>query len=173
MKIFIADLNAHNQGHRVGEWIDLPSGDIDDIIEEVLDRGAELCGDDEHKEVFIAEFENEFDCLKINPNDDLDKLNEIVEKLESLDKDDWKKVNFLLENFYESLDFALENYEEVCIYEKTSMEEIAYEYLNGCFNINDYPDIIRRYIDYKSMGEDMLMDGYYEVDRDIYEYRNY
>ena len=54
------------------------------------------------------------------------------------------------------------------LYSDMSMAEIAEEYVNECFDI---PDSIKYYIDFDSMGQDMMLDGnYYKVSNGILWY---
>jgi hypothetical protein len=74
--------------------------------------------------------------------------------------------NGLVKDFTESLS----QIEEVIIHNGT-MEDIAYEFVNECCDIDSLAPIISNNIDYKSIARDMEIEGrYFEVDGDIYEY---
>lgn len=172
MEIFITDLAAYNNGYLIGEWISLPM-DEDDLkakINEILTIGAEACGDDEHEEIFLTDYE--CDYLEIGEYDNPFKLNEMAEQADGLNDHELKMVRFLLRHgLVKDFEEALEKYEDVIIHEDSTMEDIAYEFVNECYNLNDLPSIIANNIDYESIGREMEMDGrYFEEDGDIYEY---
>ncbi len=173
MEIYITDLAAYNNGHLIGEWVALPM-DEDDLrakIKEILSTGVEVCGDNnEHEEIFITDYES--DLMTIGEYSDPLQLNEIAEQAENLGNYEMKAVKFLLNNnLVADFSEALEKYEEVIIHEDSSMEDLAYEFVNECYGIDSLPSIIANNIDYEKIGREMEMDGnYYEVEGDIYEY---
>lgn len=172
MTIYITDLGAYNQGYLIGEHISLPM-DEDDLkskIDEILSIGAKACGDTEHEEIFITSFECDF--MEIGEYDDPYKLNEIAQKMERMN-DHFKKITkFLLSNnLVCNLNEAIEEAENVIIHENSTMEDIAYEFVNECYDLDSLPSIISSNIDYKSIARDMEIEGrYFEMDGDIYEY---
>lgn len=172
INIYITDLSAYNNGHLIGEWVSLPM-DEEDLrakINEILLAGSQVCEDDEHEEMFITDFECDF--LEIGEYADPFQLNEIAEQAESLSEYEIKAVKFLLNNYLvKDFNEALEKYEEVIIHESTTLEDLAYEFVNECYGIDSLPSIIANNIDYEKIGREMEMDGnYYEVEGDIYEY---
>jgi hypothetical protein len=49
---------------------------------------------------------------------------------------------------------------DYCIYYFVNdMSDIAYDYVNGCYNVNELP--LGNYIDYEALGRDMGYDGNY------------
>lgn len=53
------------------------------------------------------------------------------------------------------------------IYEDSAMEDIAYDYIQECYNLDSIPAIILNNIDYESIARDMEMEGsYYKIDND-------
>jgi hypothetical protein len=172
MEIYITDLAAYNNGHLIGEWVALPI-DEDDLkakITGILATGAEICGDNEHEEIFITDYECDF--MKIGEYSNPFQLNEMAEQAENLSDYELKAVKFLLNNYLvKDFNEALERYEDVIIHEDATMEDLAYEFVNECYNLDALPSIITNNIDYKAIGREMEMDGrYYEEDGDIYEY---
>jgi hypothetical protein len=172
MEIYITDLAAYNNGHLIGEWVALPM-DEDDLrakITEILAMGAQVCGDSEHEEIFITDYES--DLMTIGEYADQFQLNEIAEQAENLSDCEVKAVKFLLNNYLvKDFNEALEKYEEVIIHESTTFEDLAYEFINECYGIDSLPAIIANNIDYEKIGRELEMDGrYFEVDGDIYEY---
>lgn len=172
MTIYITDLGAYNNGYLIGEHISLPM-DEDDLkskIDKILSIGAKACGDTEHEEIFITDFECDF--MEIGEYDDPYKLNEIAAKMERMN-DHFKKITkFLLSNNLVScLNQAIEESENVIVHENSTLENVAYEFVNECYDLDSLPSIISSNIDYKSIARDMEIEGrYFEVEGDIYEY---
>lgn len=172
MEIYITDLAAYNNGHLIGEWVSLPM-DEDDLnfkVAEILSLGAEVCGDTEHEEIFFTD--NECDYMEIGEYGNIYHLNEIAAKMERMNDHFKKMTKFLLSNnLVSNLNEAIEEVENVIIHENATMEDIAYEYVNECYDLDSLPSIISNNIDYKSIARDMEIEGsYFEVDGDIYEY---
>ena len=172
MEIYITDLAAYNNGHLIGEWVSLPM-DEDDLktkIDEILAIGVQACEDDDHEEIFITDYECDF--MNIGEYDNPFKLNEIAEQIDGLNDHEIKMVKFLLQNgLVKDFEEALEKYEDVIIHENSTMEDVAYEFVNECYNLDSLPSIISNNIDYQSIARDMEIDGnYFEQDGDIYEY---
>lgn len=173
MTIYITDLGAYNQGYLIGEHISLPM-DEDDLkskIDEILSIGAKACGDTEHEEIFITDYECDF--MGIHEYSDPFELNRIAQEAEGLNDHELKIVCFLLSNgSVKDYSEAVEHIEDVIIHEgATSMEDIAYDYINECYDIESLAPIIANSIDYRKIGVELAMDGqYFEIDGDIYEY---
>lgn len=172
MEIYITDLAAYNNGYLIGDWVALPM-DEDNLktkITEILATGAEACGDAEHEEIFITDYESDF--IKVSEYDDPFELNIMAEKAESLNSYEIKAVRFLLSNnLVKYFNDAMEHCEDVIIHEDMTMEDIAYNFVNECYNLDSLPSIIANNIDYKAIAREMEIDGrYFEENGDIFEY---
>ena len=172
MKIYITDLAAYNQGHLIGAWISLPMDkeELHGKINAILDEGASVCNEYNHEEAFISDYE--CDYLNIEEYDSIEGLNATAELADGLNEYELKAVSFLMDNHLVN-DFkeALEKYEDVIIHEDSTMEDIAYEYVNECYNLEDIPSIIANNIEYNSIARELEMDGiYYVVGSDVFEY---
>jgi hypothetical protein len=171
MEIYITDLSAYAT-HLIGEWISLPMNedDLQAKIDEILTIGAKACGDFKHEEVFITDYECDF--MEIGEYDNIFKLNEIAEQADGLNDHELKMIGFLIRNgLVKDFEEALDRYEDVIIHENCSFQDIAYDFVNECYNLNDLPSIISNNIDYESIGRQMEMEGnYFEENGDIYEY---
>ena len=174
MRVYITDLEAYNSGHLVGEWYQLPMDKhlLDVMVQELLRAGRITCEDEHyHDEYFITDYE--CDYMEIEEYSRIDKLNEIAEAMENIDEDGVKAIKFLMDNNFVSDIFqAIENYEDsVRIYENQTMQDIAENYIEECYNLDDMPSIIANNIDYESIARDMEIEGsYFKVENDIYEY---
>ena len=173
MKVYITDLEAYNKGHLVGGWYQLPMNEdlLAESIENVLNEGKKICEDEHnHEEYFITDYECEY--MEIDEYSNLTKLNEIAEAMEDMSEDEIKIIKFLLDNYLVPDIFeAMAQRDDVRVYEDQTMEDIAYDYINECYNLNDIPSIITDHIDYHLIAQDMEIEGnYYKVGSDIYEY---
>lgn len=173
MKIYLTDLKAYNSGHLVGEWINLPIEEIElkDKIEAILIKGSYICGYNEtHEEYFITDWECEF--FDIKEYDNPYELNKKAFKIEELDSEDKSKMGFLLDNNLASnLDDAIEKYQNVIIYKTTTMKEVAKEYIEEHFELDNLPSIIRNNIDYNEIAKELNMNGnYFIVNDSVFEY---
>jgi len=173
MRVYITDLEAYNNGHLVVQWYQLPMNEdlLAESIENVLQEGRDICGDTHfHEEYFITDYECSY--MSIDEYANITKLNGIAQMMEGLSVDEIKAVSFLMDNYlvtdiYE----AIEKYEDVRIYENSSMQDLAYDYIQDCYNLDDMPSIISNNIDYEAIARDMEIEGnYYKIDNDIYEY---
>lgn len=171
MEIYITDQSAFST-HLIGEWVSLPmeENNLKAKIEEILTIGAKACGDFKHEEIFITDYECSF--MEIGEYDNIFKLNEIAKQADGLNDHELKMVGFLLRNGLAKDYFeAVEHIEDIIIHENCTFQDIAYDFVNECYNLNDLPSIISNNIDYESIGRQMEMEGtYFEEDGDIYEY---
>jgi len=173
MRVYITDLEAYNNGLLIGNWYKLPmlNDKLAKCIEDVLREGKIACKHSYfHEEHFITDFES--DILTIHEYEDIYKLNEMAEALENLSKNEQQSVKFLLNNgLVNDFTEALEKHVDVCIYSDSSMENIAYDYINECYNIDELAPIIANSIDYEKIGRDLEIEGsFYKIGSDIYEY---
>ena len=161
MRVYITDLEAYNNGHLVGSWYQLPMNEdlLAESIENVLQEGRNICGDTH----FITDYECEY-MEEINEYSNLNKLNDISEKMENLSSYDMKKFKALMSEGYD-FDYSFNNYEDVEIYEETNMNELAEQFVeDGLFG--EIPKALINYIDYDAIARNLSMD-YTEVENDI------
>jgi antirestriction protein len=98
MHVYITDLAAYNQGHLVGEWVELPlrEEELSQKVAHILKEGQEVCsGTQIHEEYFITDFE--CDIMEIDEYASLDQLNDLAEQLMELDDQQKTAVKILLE----------------------------------------------------------------------------
>lgn len=176
MKIYLTDLSAYNQGFLIGSWVSLPisEDELREEIQSILKEGAEACQDVEHEEYFITDYEFDGEAfMEIGEYTDPFRINETAEMLEDLSDYDMKRVSFLIKHIGMKLEDAVEYYEDVVIYENSTLEQIAEDYIYETINMDDIPDIIRNNIDFKGIAVDFDCSGEYtEVGNDIYHYVN-
>ncbi len=174
MKVYITDLEAYNSGNLVGNWYELPMNEdlLAESIEYELQRGREISGSEYyHEEYFITDFECSY--MEINEYDSLTKLNEIAQKMEELEEYEVKAVKLLLENnIFDAIDSAIENVENLICTHETSYEDVAFNYIEETGALQNMPESLQYYFDYKSLGRDMGINGYYFEDDEniLWEY---
>ena len=156
LNIYIANLAEYNNGNLVGSWVSLP------IDEDDFEDFLKTIGNPE--EIAIHDYENNLglDGLEIGEYMSIKELNKLGERIECIEL---RKVN-TFNALYEALgDFesALDCLEsgDYTFYEGMTMEEVAREYIEECFDI---PSYLGNYIDYKAFAYDMRYNGYCETD---------
>jgi len=175
LEVFITDLQAYNEGNLVGRWFTLPVSEekLSQVISDVLREGEEACDTEDHEEYFITDFEWQDHVLfEVGEYSNLSQMNEQLQQLEDKTDHELKAIAFLLsESLATDIDDAIAKADDVRIYENQSMEDIAYDLIQDCYNIHELSPIIANHIDYQGIGRDLEMDGnYFEVGNDIYEY---
>ena len=176
LKIYLTDLEAYNNGALVGKWIELPMSqdELSQELKEVLEQGKQAVNGYNHEEYFITDYEwEDVSIFEVGEYANLTNLNEQVEQLEELNQEQQKAVQFLLdEQLVKDMAEAIEKVDDVIIYQDQSMSDIAYNLIEECYNIDNIPSIISNHIDYKAIGDDLLLDGSYFVgnDGDIIQY---
>ena len=152
--------NYNENGADGGFWVELPCD-----LDKTLERLAESTGEDvDEMEVFINDFETEISSLDISENSNISELNDLAEQLESLDKYDLEKLQAILESEGGSLENALDNMDDYIYYSNMSLEEVAHEIVNECY---DLPDIAQRYFDYAAFARDLDNNGYTETENGV------
>lgn len=178
LRIYLTDLAAYNKGFLHGEWISLPCDNLQEQLNKILKAGEALCFIEEgyyekHEEWFISDYEwEEIEVFSVEEYDNIHMLNKAASRLEELDKRELKAVSFLLlENFASSIEDALTKLDDVIVYQNTTMEDLAYDLINECYEVDKLPSIIANHIDYDGVASDLLLEGrYYRIGDDIYEY---
>ena len=152
--------NYNENGADGGFWVELPCD-----LDEALERLAESTGEEvDEMEVFINDFETDISGLEISENTNISDLNDLAERLETLDKYDLEKLEAILEADGGSLENALDNMDDYTYYANMSLEDVAYEIVDECY---DLPDIAQRYFDYAAFARDLGFDGYTETENGV------
>lgn len=149
-RVFITNLGKYNEGELVGKWLDLP---CDDIEEELASIG--VADDTQYEEYFITDYENGWG-YEVGEYESLETLNELAEQLADVDScgdGDW--LCAFMEAYNDDLEYALDNYEKSAFYPDMSLEEVAEEIINSCYNV---PEELKAYIDYASYADNNLVD---------------
>ena len=169
MKIYITDLEAYNSGHLIGEWLELPLRPHELYAEtrSILNKGKRTCkSSHHHEEIFITDYE--CDYKQIEEYDDVFKLNKLAEQMAELEEHEQTAVKLMLENYIvNNIVEAVEHLEDMICTNETSMEDIAYQYVEDTGAIKSI-GTLQAYFDFEALGRDMDMNGsYYEADNGI------
>ena len=161
IRIFLNTWKNYNEnGADGGFWIELPCD-----LDEALERLAKSTGEEvDEMEVFINDFETDINGLEISENTDILNLNDIAEQLKALDEYDLEKLRAILETDGGSIENALDNMDDYIYYANMTLEEVAYELVDECY---DLPDIAQRYFDYAAFARDLGYDGDTETENGV------
>ena len=150
MKIYLANLQAYNEGKLLGKWLDITK---DDLLKAVSDFG--------NAEWAIHDTELPF---QVDEHEDLFELEKVGKIWNSIS--DYEQAAFccLVDDGY-TLTEALEEYQNRSVLVADSYEDLAYQFVeDGLFG--EIPHQILNLIDYKAIARDL----YYDYQE--YEYKN-
>lgn len=154
MRIYLTNLGKYNEGHLIGEWVDLPISEEE--LQKVLDR---IGINEEYEEYFITDYETDLNGIEIGEYSNLEELNEIAETLESLDDDEKEVVDAIMSEGY-SLEEAIEKKDDCMVYcDCSDMEDVAREYAEQTGLLNSIPENLQSYFDFEAYGRDMSYEG--------------
>lgn len=188
IKVYLANLGKYNEGELVGKWVTLPLSEeeLEDVYCDIKlgyrdEDGVYHHGyteiDNEtgyeyhYEELAIHDYEAPF---KIDEYDNIERLNELAERLEGLKNYQVEDVERLLEtgevDFEEALDSVEGNGREYCIWDDCNdMSDVAYAYYKETGMMDSIPDHLKNYIDWEGIGRDMEIEGsFYYVGNSTY-----
>lgn len=157
MKIFLTNSGKYNEGELVGEWVELPVSQGE--LQEVFDH---IGINEEYEEYFITDYE--CDLYEVGEYENIDKLNDIAERIKKLDGEERNVVKALIQKLDYTLDEAIEkvnNGDYMIYYDCDDMEDVAYQVVEECGYLENVPDDVARYFDYESFGRDLEIEGSY------------
>lgn len=170
LNIFLTNLGKYNEGELIGEWVELPCDDF----EEVLERIGISDEPDEYgryyEEYFITDYETDVNGLKVGEYDNLDELNELAEAIE----EDPERAEALIYFGYDTPDEIRDHMDDMNYITKTAWESeesaVGYYYAEELCCI-DIPENLKNYFDYEAFGRDIMIEGsFYTADSGaIYE----
>ena len=154
LNIYITNLGKYNEGELVGEWVSLPCNDLDGVYNRIGINS-------EYEEMFITDYETDFDGLEVSEWSNIEELNEQAEELEGADAD---LIAAILEAEGGTIWEALESADETQFYPGMTLLDVAYELVEECY---DLPEIAQRYFDYEAFARDLGFDGYTETSKGV------
>lgn len=150
LKIFITNLNSYNNGELRGQWVSLPNDNLEEICNRIKVN--------KYDELFISDFDTDLN-IQINEFDNIEKLNKLAEQIEELDEYELLGLNAYLENG-ENVEYAIEHSKDIIVYDHcNSMEDVAYKYAEESGLIDEIPENLQCYFDYKKLARDMEIEN--------------
>lgn len=153
-RIWIGNLGKYNEGELVGEWVDLPCDDFDEVFERI---GI----NDEYEEIFIADHENDYGYC-VGEYDNLDMLNEVAETLEGLSDYECDVYESLHDDGYnhDEVIEIIERENYICWWNCNSMSDVAYSAFEASGQLAEIEKVMSSYyVDWDSIGRDMDIEG--------------
>lgn len=150
-KIYVACLAAYNNGILHGAWIDATQDP--EVIREEIELMLAQSPIQPAEEYAIHDIDN-FEGLNIGEYASLKKVSEIAQFIEQHGKLGAKYLENYGIDYYQS---AIDNFEDSYIGVYSSLEEYAEEVYSEAFS--SVPDNLKCYIDYESIGKDMVLGG--------------
>lgn len=167
INIYIADLNAYNNGYLKGEWVSLP---LDaEVLCMVMDKYSNFGQTD----IAIHDYECEF--MSISEYDRITNLNTIAEEMDSLSDTELKVFKAYLEyhgsNYIDDALQVVRSGDYMIYHNCQDMEDVAVQYIEETGMLEDVPDHLQSYFDYESYGRDMEINGtFVYIDGDYVEF---
>ena len=160
LDIFINTWGNYNEnGADGGAWVTLPLEPEE--LEEVLENIAKNMGDND-PEFAIHDYEwtCEWEGFEISEYDNIEELNEFIQKLDSLR--DWEQKTYCAAVEYFGRDYVdIEDLDDFNLYEDiTDNYDLGYYWAveSGCYE-TDNLGTLGRYIDYEAFGRDIAIEA--------------
>jgi hypothetical protein len=160
VNIYVANLGAYNRGYLVGEWISLPCYDLQERLDKIL-NGKEAVETRDFDFMIDEEWAvHDYECkFQISEYSNVFKLNEIAERIESLEK--YQEEIFLAVCEHECIkdlddvEEIIDNLDKYQLYSDIKNDyDLGYFWLfeSGCYTV---PDFLHCYVDCESFGSDI------------------
>ena len=152
---FITNLAKYLDCELVGQWIDFPIDE--DELAEVLE---EIGINEEHEEFFFTNWETDYSEITKSLGQ-FESIEDVNDWAEGIDFYDASFIAAIIEATGCDLQEALDNADNVTFYEGYTLEEVAENIVEDCY---DLPEIAERYFDYEAFARDLGYDGYTETE---------
>ncbi|MBP8893094.1 MAG: antirestriction protein ArdA [Saprospiraceae bacterium] len=160
IKIYIANLGKYNEGCMVGEWFELPySGEEWDKLLKDIDINKK------YEEFFIADVDCEISSISksISEYSNITELNELAERLESLEKWEVDKFSAITESEHYSIeDLVNITYNLDCweLYPDVKDDEDLGEYFFYELQAIEISDKVVGYFNFERYGSDIHLNSW-------------
>lgn len=152
---FITNLAKYLDCELVGQWIDFPIDE--DELAEVLE---EIGINEEHEKFFFTNWETDYPEITKSLGQ-FESIEDVNDWAEGIDFYDASFIAAIIEATGCDLQEALDNADNVTFYEGYTLEEVAENIVEDCY---DLPEIAERYFDYEAFARDLGYDGYTETE---------
>ena len=170
MRIAVESYELYNNNILVNKWFDTEEDSIEEVYEYIEEVHRENGFDDSDLELFVADFEDEYNVYS---GESVETAYEISEKLEDLDDYDKEAVGILIDNgLVNDILEAIDQRENIFCTGETTMEAVAEKYIEETGALDAMQEGLKIYFDYEAFGNDLDISGsYYEGDDGvIWEY---
>lgn len=164
MKVYVTNLGKYNEGEMVGAWFTPP------IDEEVMAERIGLNG--QYEEYAIHDYELPFEIDEYTPIAEVNRLCVALQEIEGAPiYDEFEEIRRL---WFSNLEELLDNIDNIICYPNCeSMEDLAAYYVEETGQLGEIPGNLQSYIDYRSLGYDMEIEGNFLVtSHGVFEYIN-
>jgi len=167
LNVALTNLGMYNEGTLNFTWLSLPCSDEE--LAEAFDK-IRVSHDDKHyfdkwhcneyEEYFITDYESDF--FNIGEYENIERLNEMAERIAELDESEQEIVKALLDGWCNDLEQCIDKVGDCIVYNDCNdMTDVAYQVCEeqyfDLFNNND--SILSRYFDYEAFGRDLALEG--------------
>ena len=147
--IYVADLADYNTGILRGQWIEI---EVDTEVDNIHEAIAEMLALKEHEEYAVHDYNN----LPHSGLGEYPDLEEVVEIARAVHEHGYKLIDGYLSLFgVEGLAVLEDRF--LGIY--ASVEDYAYEYIDGCYNLEEMMGNLATYFDYQAFARDLELSG--------------
>ncbi len=156
-KIALTNLGKYNEGELMFKWLQVPFTDS-----ELLFTLKEIGINKEYEEYFISDFETELN-FNIGEYQNLEKLNYVIDEIETLDTYDYEKFKVCLdyEGISDNLDYVYDliyTLDDYIWIDVSSDSDLGHYYIEdaGIYDISSMGNLAH-YIDYAAFGRDIRL----------------
>ena len=159
MKIYIVKRGKSDEDEPVGEWFTLP------VDEDEVDERLGLNG--RYEDYAIQEYEFPFKYEGISSIEDANYLYEQVDALPEYIQEEIPALVGEVGTIEELCECA----DDIILHSGcSSVEDVAYEYIEECGVLDGLPQNLQGYFDYAALARDMAIEGrYVETSRGVFE----
>lgn len=152
MRVYIANLGKYNEGELVGAWF-TPPIDMDEVSERI---GLNGC----YEEYAIHEYELPFE---IDEYETIEQVNDLCEMVSELDSDILAELKEL-KSYFGSIEELCDHADDIIHHpDCEDMEDVARHFIEESGILDEVPECLQNYIDYKAYGYDLEQSGSFAV----------
>ena len=162
MQVYIANLGKYNEGELIGAWFSFPI-DFEEVKEKI---GLNA----EYEEYAIHDQELPFPVQEYASIIWLNLIYDSIQEIE--DTPVYDELEEILRYWFRDIEDLLDHKEDIIYYSDcSSMEDVAYYYIEETGVLSSLPENLRYYFDYASFGRDMELESNFLITSNgVFEY---
>lgn len=162
MQVYIENLGKYNEGEMIGAWFSFPI-DFEEVKEKI---GLNA----EYEEYAIHDQELPFPVQEYASIIWLNLIYDSIQEIE--DTPVYDELEEILRYWFRDIEDLLDHKEDIIYYSDcSSMEDVAYYYIEETGMLSALPENLRYYFDYASFGRDMELEGNFLITSNgVFEY---